>query len=106
MSPLRKWNVYLCVCVCGVGVCMCVSVCAELAQAVVDVGAVPSLVLCIQEPELALKRIAASALSDIAKHSPEVRSECIYRWMDGYCKGGGGGGDTKENMYAGKYKVG
>ena len=39
-----------------------------------DAGAVPSLVLCLQEPELALKRIAASALSDIAKHSPEVRS--------------------------------
>lgn len=25
----------------------------------------------VQEPELSLKRIAASALSDIAKHSPE-----------------------------------
>lgn len=45
----------------------------DLAQAVVDAGAVPLLVLCIQEPEIALKRIAASALSDIAKHSPEVR---------------------------------
>ena len=45
---------------------------AELAQAVVDAGAVPLLVLSIQEPEIALKRIAASALSDIAKHSSEV----------------------------------
>lgn len=45
---------------------------ADLAQAVVDAGAVPLLVLSIQEPEIALKRIAASALSDIAKHSPEV----------------------------------
>lgn len=44
----------------------------DLAQAVVDAGAVPLLVLCMQEPEIALKRIAASALSDIAKHSPEV----------------------------------
>ena len=44
----------------------------ELAQAVVDAGAVPLLVLCIQEPELSLKRIAASALSDICKHSPEL----------------------------------
>ena len=43
---------------------------AELAQSVVDSGAVPLLVLCIQEPELSLKRIAASALSDISKHSP------------------------------------
>ena len=44
----------------------------ELAQSVVDAGAVPLLVLCLQEPEIALKRISASALSDIAKHSPEV----------------------------------
>ena len=46
---------------------------SELSQAVVDAGAVPLLVLCIQEPELSLKRIAASALSDICKHSPEVK---------------------------------
>ena len=45
---------------------------SELSQAVVDAGAVPLLVLCIQEPEMPLKRIAASALSDICKHSPEV----------------------------------
>ncbi len=38
----------------------------------VDAGAVPLLVLCLQEPEIALKRVAASALSDIAKHSPEL----------------------------------
>ena len=46
--------------------------CIDLAQAVVDAGAVPLLVLCVQEPELSLKRISASALSDISKHSPEV----------------------------------
>ena len=34
-------------------------------------GAVPLLVLCVQEPS-SLKRIAASSLSDIAKHSPEM----------------------------------
>lgn len=45
----------------------------ELSQAVVDAGAVPLLALCIQEPELPLKRISASALSDICKHSPEVK---------------------------------
>jgi hypothetical protein len=33
---------------------------------------VPLLVLCVQEPELSLKRVAASALSDIAKHTPEL----------------------------------
>ena len=46
-------------------------------QAVVDAGAVPLLVLCIQEPELSLKRIAASALSDICKHSPELAQTVV-----------------------------
>lgn len=32
----------------------------------------PLLVLCVQEPELALKRVAASVLSDVAKHTPEL----------------------------------
>jgi hypothetical protein len=49
----------------------------ELAQAVVDAGAVPLLVLCIQEPEIALKRIAASTISDIAKHSPELAQTVV-----------------------------
>jgi hypothetical protein len=49
---------------------------AELAQQVVDAGAVPLLVLCVQEPELGLKRVAASALSDIAKHTPEL-AQCV-----------------------------
>ncbi len=51
---------------------------AELAQCVVDAGAVPLLILCVQEPEVSLKRIAASALSDISKHSAEVRHvKCV-----------------------------
>lgn len=37
-----------------------------------DAGAVPLLVMCLREPELALKRIAASTLSDICKHTPEL----------------------------------
>ena len=49
----------------------------ELAQSVVDAGAVPLLVLCIQEPELSLKRISASALSDICKHSPELAQNVV-----------------------------
>ncbi|KAK1338720.1 hypothetical protein QTO34_019377 [Cnephaeus nilssonii] len=49
----------------------------ELSQAVVDAGAVPLLVLCIQEPEIALKRIAASDLSDISKHSPELAQTVV-----------------------------
>ncbi|EPQ14151.1 Sperm-associated antigen 6 [Myotis brandtii] len=40
-------------------------------------GAVPLLVLCIQEPEIALKRIAASDLSDISKHSPELAQTVV-----------------------------
>lgn len=46
-----------------------------LAQKVMfyfQLGAVPLLVLCVQEPEFNVKRIASSALSDIAKHTPEV----------------------------------
>lgn len=45
---------------------------AALAQAVVDAGAVPLLLLCLQEPEMALKRIAASTLADICKHALEL----------------------------------
>ena len=48
--------------------------CTELAQAVVDARTVPLLVLCIQEPELSLKRIAASALSE---HSPELAQTVV-----------------------------
>lgn len=43
----------------------------------VDAGAIYSLKLCLQEPELTLKRIAASALSDIAKHSPELAQAVV-----------------------------
>ena len=50
---------------------------AELAQAVVDVGAVPLLVLCVQEPEIALKRISASALSEICKHTAELAQAVV-----------------------------
>jgi hypothetical protein len=35
------------------------------------------LVLCIQEPEIALKRIAASSISDIAKHSTELAQTVV-----------------------------
>lgn len=44
---------------------------------VVDAGAVALLVLCVQEPELNLKRVAASALSDIAKHTPELAQAVV-----------------------------
>lgn len=51
--------------------------CAVLAQSVVDAGAVPLLVMCLLEPELALKRIAASTLSDISKHTPELAQTVV-----------------------------
>ena len=50
----------------------------ELAQTVVDAGAVPLLVLCFQEPEITLKRISASALSDICKHNPELAQTVFF----------------------------
>lgn len=43
-----------------------------LAQCVVDAGAIPLFVLCLQEPELSLKQIAANVLVDIAKHSVDL----------------------------------
>jgi hypothetical protein len=49
----------------------------DLAQRVVDAGAVPLLVNCIQEPEITLKRIAASTMSDICKHSPELAQSVV-----------------------------
>lgn len=43
----------------------------------VDAGVVPLLVLCIQEPELLLKRFAVSALTDICKHSKELAQTVV-----------------------------
>lgn len=48
---------------------------------VVDAGAVALLVLCVQEPELNLKRVAASALSDIAKHTSELAQAVVDAGM-------------------------
>ncbi len=48
---------------------------------VVGAGAIPLLVLTGQEPELSLKRIAASALSDIAKHTPELAQAVVDAGM-------------------------
>ena len=40
-------------------------------------GAVPLLVLCLQEPDMCLKQISASALSDISKHTIELAQAVI-----------------------------
>ena len=49
----------------------------DLAQKVLDAGTVPLLVLCIQEPEITLKRISASAMSDVCKHTPELAQAVV-----------------------------
>jgi hypothetical protein len=69
-------SIYLFCCDLNIIFCL-LFVSIELAQSVVDAGAVPLLVLCIQEPELALKRISASSISDIAKHSPELAQTVV-----------------------------
>lgn len=50
---------------------------AALSQAVVDAGAIPLLLLCLREPEMSLKRIAAATLSDICKHTPELAQAVV-----------------------------
>ena len=47
----------------------------------------PLLVLCVQEPELSLKRVAASALSDIAKHTPELAQGVVDAGVPAGCMG-------------------
>jgi len=37
-----------------------------------DAGAIPLLVICLSHSEITLKRIAANALGEIAKHSQEL----------------------------------
>ena len=49
----------------------------ELAHDVVDAGAVALMVLCIQEPEVSLKRVCASALSDVCKHTAELAQQVV-----------------------------
>jgi hypothetical protein len=46
-------------------------------MAVVEAGGIPLLLVCMQEPELPLKRICASALGDVAKHSPELAQTVV-----------------------------
>lgn len=50
---------------------------AVLSQSVVNAGAVPLLLLCLQEPVLSLKRIAASTISDISKHTQELAQTVV-----------------------------
>jgi hypothetical protein len=50
---------------------------AEQAHAVVDAGCVALLVICLQEPDVGLKRACANTLGEIASHSVEVSSAPI-----------------------------
>ena len=45
----------------------------------------PLLVLAAQEPELGLRRVAASALADIAKHLPELAQAVVDAGMCCVC---------------------
>jgi len=49
----------------------------DLATAVVEAGAIPLLILCVQEPEINLKKVAASALSEICKHTAEMAQSLV-----------------------------
>lgn len=44
----------------------------SLALQVADAGAVPLLILCVQEPNVPLKKVAATAIGEIAKHTEEL----------------------------------
>jgi len=44
----------------------------SLARSVAESGCIQGIVLCLQEPDPNLKRIAALALNEIAKHSMDL----------------------------------
>jgi hypothetical protein len=48
-----------------------------LANSVIEAGAVPLLILCVQEPEISLKKISALALSEICKHNPDMAQKVV-----------------------------
>jgi hypothetical protein len=45
---------------------------APLAQAVVDSGAIPPLIMCLEEFDPSVKEVAAGALDNIARHTPQL----------------------------------
>lgn len=49
----------------------------DLALGLIESGTVSLLVMCIQEPEIALKKVSISALSDIAKHSTDTAQAVV-----------------------------
>ena len=54
----------------------------ELAHQVVESRAVDSLILCLQEPEILLKRAAALTLSYIAQHSEQLATPVAENGLD------------------------
>jgi len=44
----------------------------ELANSIFAAGAIPLIILCLQEPELTLKRASINTLSEMAKHTDEL----------------------------------
>ena len=55
-----------------------------MALALINEQAVKPLVVCIQEPEIELKRFSAQALSEIAKHSDTTATEIVNSKAVGY----------------------
>merc|ERR1712224_889411 len=50
---------------------------ASLATSLADAGIVPLLVLCLEEPEPSLKRIATTSLANVAKHSVTLAQHVV-----------------------------
>lgn len=65
LGSISFTNIYVCIYI------------IELAQKVVEANAVQPLAACVQDPELTLKRIAASSLGDIAKHSTTLAQSVV-----------------------------
>jgi hypothetical protein len=57
---------------CMCPLCHAAHVYADLGSAIVDSGAVALLVVCLQEPDVALKRACALALAEIANFAVDV----------------------------------
>ena len=57
----------------------------NLARQVVEARAVDSLLLCLQEPELILKRVASQTLANICKHTEQLAQPVAENGLDYIC---------------------
>ena len=54
----------------------------NLAHQVVEARAVDSLLLCLQEPELVLKRVSSLTLANICKHTEQLSQPVAENCLD------------------------